>query len=144
MKNTILALLVVTALVAATAFGVARWLRARPLELHDTVWLQHELNLTDAQAAEVAKLEVDFQKKLADCCTAHCAVRADLGESLADPTKAADCSRRMCAAQADSEKAALDHILRVRALLTPEQQQRYTALVQKQLNGPCTMRLRQP
>ncbi len=144
MKRTILALLVVTALVAMLAFGVARWLRARPLELHDTVWLQHELNLTDAQGAEVAKLEADFQKKLADCCTAHCTARTDLGESLSDPTKAADCCQRMCAAQADSEKAALDHILRVRTLLTLPQQQRYTTLVQKQLSGPCVIRLHQP
>ena len=128
---------------AAAAFGVARWLRARPLELHDTIWLQHELNLTDAQVAEVAKLEADFQKKLADCCTAHCAARADLAESFADPSKAAESCQRMCAAQADSEKASLDHILRVRALLTPAQQQRYTALIQKQLSGPCVMKAHQ-
>jgi hypothetical protein len=143
MKN-LLALLAVTALVAATAFGVARWLRSRPLELHDTAMLRRELKLTDAQAVEVAKLEADFQKRLADCCAAHCAARGDLAESLANPTKAADACTRMCAAQNDSEKAALDHILKVRVLLTPEQQHRYTALVQQQLSGACTMRLHKP
>ncbi len=143
MKTT-LALLIVTAAVATTAFGVARWLRSRPLALHDPAMLRRELKLTDAQAAEVTNLEADFQKRLADCCATHCAARATLAESLNDPTKAADCCARMCAAQNDSEKAALDHILRVRALLTPEQQQRYTALVQRQLSGPCTMRLHQP
>ncbi|MBM3858269.1 MAG: periplasmic heavy metal sensor [Verrucomicrobia bacterium] len=140
MKTT-LALLIVTAIVATTAFGVARSLRSRPLELHDTAWLRHELKLTDAQTAEVAKLEADFQKSLADCCAAHCAARAELAGSLADATKAADCCARMCAAQNDSEKVALDHILRVRALLTPKQQKRYTALIQQQLTGPCTMRI---
>lgn len=144
MKKTILALLVVTALVAAAAFGAARWLRSRPLKLHDPAWLRRELKLTDAQAAEVAKLEADFQKKLADCCAAHCAARAALSESLNDPTKAADNCARMCAAQSDSEKVTLDHILRVRALLTAEQQQRYTALVQQQLSGSCSMRIHQP
>jgi Spy/CpxP family protein refolding chaperone len=106
--------------------------------------LRRELKLNDAQAAEVARLEADFQKRLSESCAAHCAARAALAESLADPAKAADSCQRMCAAQNDSEKAALDHILKVRALLTPEQQQRYTALVQRQLSGPCTMRLHKP
>jgi Spy/CpxP family protein refolding chaperone len=106
--------------------------------------LTHELNLTDVQAAEVARIEADFQKKLADSCAAHCAARVALAESLTDPAKVAEHSARMCAAQTESEKAALDRILKVLALLTPEQQQRYTALVQKQLSGECTMRLHKP
>ena len=140
--KTVLVLLTVTVLVAAAAFGVARWFRSQPLELHDTAWLRRELQLTDVQAAAVAKLEADFQKRLGDACTAHCAARSDLATSLAEPAKATECCQRMCAAQADSEKAALDHILHVRALLTPEQQQRYTALVEQQLTGPCTMRVK--
>jgi hypothetical protein len=109
--------------------------------VHDTAWLRHELKLTDAQTAEVAKLEADFQKRLADSCTAHCAARADLAESLNDPTKATEACQQMCAAQNDSEKVVLDHILRVRALLTPEQQKRHAALIKQQLTGPCTMRI---
>jgi hypothetical protein len=48
----------------------------------------------------------------------------------------------MAAAQVDSERATLDHILRVRALLTPDQQQRYAALVSQQVcaAGPFGMR----
>jgi hypothetical protein len=140
MKN-IYVLLVVTALVASAAFGIARWRRSRPLELRDVARLRRELKLSDAQAAEVAKLEAVFQKKLADYCTAHCAARAEFAGSLKDPTKAAEACQRMCAAQNDSEKAALDHMLRVFALLTPEQQQRYTAMIQKQFSGACTMRM---
>jgi Spy/CpxP family protein refolding chaperone len=140
MKRTLIALFVVTLLVAVTAFGVARWLRCRSCAAPN-VSLADELKLTDVQAAEVARIEAEFQKKLADCCAAHCAARAALAESLADPSKAAQHCARMCAAQTESEKAALDQVLKVLALLTPEQQQCYTALVQKQLSGECTMRL---
>ena len=36
---------------------------------------------------------------------------------------------------------ALEHIFQVRALLTPEQQQRHIELVRQQLTGACPMRL---
>lgn len=149
MKRTIIALFVVTLLVAGAAFGTARWLRCRScaapaVKLHDTAWLARELKLTAAQSTQLTQLEADYQKRLADCCATHCAARADLAESLADPAKAADCSARMCDAQNDSEKASLNHILGVIAILTPEQQKRYIALVQQQLTGSCPMRLHQP
>jgi Spy/CpxP family protein refolding chaperone len=143
MKRTILALLVVTALVAGTAFGVARWLRCRACAAPTTDIIR-ELGLTGSQAAAVAKLDAEFQKELGEICAAHCAARADLAKSLDDPAKAAACCQRMCAAQAASEKAALEHIFRIRALLTPEQQQRHIELVQRQLTGACPMRLHQP
>lgn len=143
MKRVILALLVVTVVVAGAAFGLARWLRWRSCAA-PSVNLTRELGLTGVQAAEVAKLEAEFEKKLADCCTAHCAARADLSQALDDPARAAACCQRMCDAQVASEKAALDHLLKVRALLTPEQQRRHTVLVQQQLTGACPMRLHQP
>jgi Spy/CpxP family protein refolding chaperone len=148
MKRTILALFVVTLLVAGAAFGIARWLRCRSctsptvtVNLHDTAWLALELKLTAAQSTQLAQLEADYQKRIGECCADHCAARADLAESLADPAKAADCSTRMCDAQNDSEKATLNHILRVLTLLTPDQQTHYTALVQQQLTGACLMRV---
>lgn len=143
MKRTILALLIVTAFVAGTAFGVARWLRCRACATPAINWAR-ELQLTEAQAAAFAKLQAEYQQRLAEICAAHCAARADLAAALADPLKARECCARMCAAQADSEKLALDHIYQVRALLTPEQQERHLALVRQQLAGPCPMRLRHP
>ena len=143
MKRTILALLVVTLLVAGTAFGVARWLRCRSCAA-PAADITRGLDLTGPQADAVAKLDAEFQKKLSGICAAHCAARADLSKSLDDPAKAAACCQRMCDAQVSSEKAALEHILQVRALLTPAQQQRHTALVQQQLTGACPMRQHQP
>ena len=139
MKRTLIALLIVMLLVAGTAFGVARWLRCRSC---DTVSLNlRALNLTATQTAEMAKLDAEYQKRLEKICGVHCTARADLAESLDAPAKAAAACQRMCDAQTDSEKAALEHILKVRALLTPEQQRQYAALVQQQLTGTCLMRV---
>ena len=76
MKRTIVALFVVTVLVAGAAFGGARWLRCRScgpasVNLHDVAALQRTLALTDAQAGELTKLEAEFQKRFAAICDAH-------------------------------------------------------------------------
>ena len=142
MKKTLIALAVLSLLVTAVSFGVARWsvhcaMTAPPVNRNDTAWLKHELNLTDAQTAEVGKLEKDFTAKIDNCCVKHCDARFALGAELAkspvDLAGANACVDRMAAAQADSERATLDHILRVRALLTPDQQQHYAKLVSQQL-----------
>jgi hypothetical protein len=43
----------------------------------------------------------------------------------------------MCHAQAESDEATLKHIRAVHAVLTPDQQARYEALVQKCLCADC-------
>ena len=143
MKRTLLALLVITLIVAGSAFGIARWLRCRSCAPAKPD-LVRELNLTAEQAAAVTKLDAEYEKRLADICAAHCAARADLAGALTDQAKAAECCARMCAAQADSEKAALEHVFQIRALLTPEQQQRHVELVRQQLTGACPMRMHEP
>jgi len=143
MKRTLFALLIVTALVAGMAFGLAYWLRCRSCSTPRIDWVR-ELNLTGAQAAQFAALEAEYERRLAEICAAHCAARAELAEALADPAKAAAYCARMCAAQAASEKLALEHIYQIRAVLTPDQQPRHLALVQQQLSGACPMRLHQP
>ncbi len=143
MKRTFLTLLVVTLLVAGTAFGVAYWLRCRVCA-RPKPDLRQVLQLTDAQAAEVAKLEAAYEKRLAEICADHCAARTELAASLADPVKAAACCDRMCAAQSASEKLALEQVFKIQAILTPEQQTRHLALVQQQLTGVCPMRVHRP
>lgn len=140
MKRTLIALLVVTLIVAGTAFGAAYWLRCRACAPHKPD-LRQALNLTPSQAAAVAELEAAYEKRLAEICAAHCAARAELAESLADRDKAAAACARMCAAQSESEQLTLDHLYRIRALLTPEQQVRHETLVRQQLTGACPMRL---
>ena len=140
MKRTLLALFIVTLVVAGSAFGVAYWLRCRSCAAPKVNWAK-ELNLTAEQAVAFAKLEAEFDRQLADSCANHCAARTELAESLTETGKATALCQKMCDAQAASEKAALDHFRKVQALLTPEQQQRHLALVQQQLTAACPMRL---
>ncbi|MGD1018098.1 MAG: Spy/CpxP family protein refolding chaperone [Verrucomicrobiia bacterium] len=150
MKKTLIALAVLTFFVSSLSYGVANWCIHRSVsrgmaDLNDTPWLKRELNLTDAQSIAIDKLNQEFRAKVDHCCDAHCDARFALGKELANPqvdlTRANACVDRMAAAQADSERATLDHILRVRALLTPDQQQRYAALVSQQIcaAGPLGM-----
>jgi hypothetical protein len=141
MKRTLLALFIVTLVVAGSAFGVAYWIRCRSCAPQPKVDWVKELHLTGEQAAAFAKLEAEFDRQLADSCANHCAARAELAESLTETGKATALCQKMCDAQAASERAALEHFRKVHSLLTPEQQQRHLALVQQQLTAACPMRL---
>ena len=154
MKRTLTALATLALLVTALSFGVANWCVRRSaasetvVDLNDTVWLKHELKLTDAQGTEVEQLNKDFSAKIEHCCETHCGARFALSEELAKPqvdlAKANGYVDRMAAAQAESEHATLDHILRVRAVLSPEQQRQYAALVSKQVCTACPLGLHHP
>jgi Spy/CpxP family protein refolding chaperone len=140
MSRTFLILLAIAALTAAVSFGLARRLRSTDGH-HD---LRRELNLTPDQAAQYDKLVVAYRNKFNDCCAAHCEARAELAQALnqspVNTNATSACCDRMCAAQTKSEKATLDHILKVRALLTPDQQRRYAAILREQLTATCPMR----
>jgi hypothetical protein len=154
MKRTLTALAILALLVTALSYGVANWCVRRAaarepvVDLNDTAWLKRELKLTDAQSTEIEKLNKEFGAKIEHCCGEHCGARFTLSEELAKPqvdlVKTAACIDRMTAAQSESEHATLDHILRVRAVLSAEQQQRYAALVSKQVCTACPMGLHHP
>jgi len=150
MKRTLLLVAALVVGMTALSFGVARWTAVRcqsaaSPQLHDPAWLKSRLNLSDGQTQQVAALEKDFQKQLDSFCAAHCAARMALGDELAKPdpdlAKARADVDKMNAVQADSERATLEHILQVRALLDPDQAQRYSALIRDQI---CTMPMGAP
>jgi len=149
MKRTVLVLLFVTLFAAGAAFGVARWLRcqtcAAAAEARDAGWLTRELKLSGEQAATVTALEADYRAALSAACARHCGARARLSDTLSaasvDQAAATGCVEEMCAAEAVSERVTLDHIMKVRAVLTPEQQARYAELIRGQLSGACPMRV---
>jgi Spy/CpxP family protein refolding chaperone len=155
MKKTLSALAILTLAVVAVAFGVARWSVRRAIateqpsiSLNDTGWLKRELKLTDDQTAKVENLDKEFRTRIEDCCAKHCsarfALREELAKSQVDLANTAKCVDRMAAAQSESERVTLDHILRVRAVLTPEQQKRYAALVSQQVCTACPMGMHKP
>jgi Spy/CpxP family protein refolding chaperone len=150
MRKTVLTIAALVVAMTALSFAVARWTAmhcqpAAPVNLHDPAWLKRQLNLSEAQAAQVEAAEKDFQKSLDAFCAAHCAARMALGDELArpapDPDKARAAVEKMNAVQADSERATLAHILKVRALLDPQQAQLYSAMVHDQV---CTMPMGTP
>jgi hypothetical protein len=140
---------VIAVLVAGlTSYGVTRWtLGTRsesPLDrMGDITFLTHELNLADAQAEQLTRLQAGLGAKLADCCRHHCAARARLGQALADETNGPAQARAMVSemsrAYEESETATLEHIERVRAMLSPKQRERFDALIGECVCGACTM-----
>jgi len=155
MKKTLTALAILTLAVVGLAFGVARWSVRRAvaaeqpsINLNDTGWLRRELKLTEAQTTKIEELDKDFRTRIEGCCAKHCSARFTLSEELAKPqvdlANTAKCVDRMAAAQAESERVTLDHILRVRAVLTPDQQKRYALLVSQQVCTACPMGMHHP
>jgi len=153
MKKTLLALVILTLFVTGISYGVANLCIRRPAseplaDLNDVTWLKHELKLTDVQSAEIEKLGNKFRTEVEHCCEIHCDARFALSEELARPqvdlAKVNADVERMSAAQAESEKATLTHILQVRTLLTPDQQQQYAKLVSRQVCTACPMGLHHP
>ena len=110
MKKTLVALTVLTLLVTTISFGVARWsvhcaMSAPTVNLNDTAWLKHELNLTDAQTAEIGKLGKDYNTRIGNCCDKHCDARLALSKELekspVDLAKVNSYVDQMTAAQAE-------------------------------------------
>ena len=150
MKRLLILIAGVAVFAAGVSFGVARWMTARAprptaSDLHNLTWLKRELHLTEAQAREIENLERAFRGRLNAACTAHCDARMALGDELAkakpDLERCHDWVEKMNAVQAESERATLEQILRVRALLTDQQAQRYSALIRDQV---CNMPMGAP
>ena len=132
----LLTVFAVVIVATAVSFGLVRWTMARQptsANLHDTAWLTRQLNLTDAQAVEVQKIEAAFRVKLDVACGTHCSARMALGDEIAKPKPDTEKCRaaveKMNAVQADCERATLEHIMQVRSLLDEHQAQRYSTLI---------------
>jgi Spy/CpxP family protein refolding chaperone len=150
MKRILALMAVVAVFSAGLSFGMSRWLirRCQPqtlMNIHDTAWLSHQLNLSEAQKRDIAKMEKDFQLRLNASCVAHCAARFALGDELIkskpDLEKVRADVDRMNQVQAEAERATLEHILKVRGLLTEEQARRYSAIIHNQV---CNMPMGTP
>ena len=142
-KKLLLAWLVIIA-VAALASAATHWAlcgrkAVTPEQLADTQALVRELGLSPAQAQDVGRLQTAVAAKLADCCARHCAARAQLGKALAGGTNSETLIKSMGQAYEESERLTWAHIQQVRALLTPAQQARYDALIERCVCGDCNM-----
>jgi hypothetical protein len=146
MKRLLPALALIVVLSTGFSFALARWTMAhRPTSanLRDAGWLKRELNLTGEQAADVELLEKKFRAQLDKACAEHCDARMALGDAImkSDAAKCQEAVEKMNAAQAASEHATLEHILKVRSLLSEQQAQRYSTLIRDQV---CNMPMGTP
>ena len=148
MKARILLVWLAIAAVAALSAGATHWALCgrKPFaqgQLSDASFLTRALDLSPVQAQEIARQQAAVAAELADCCARHCAARAQLGPALAagadGEARAKNLIAEMGRAYQQSEQATWTHIRQVRALLTPVQQARYDALINRCVCGPCNM-----
>lgn len=89
------------------------------------------LGLSEAQAAQVDALGADLESRVQEACDAHCAARCRLAQALrkgqTTPEELQQLVHRMCASQQENDLATLEHILKVREILTPEQREKFAA-----------------
>lgn len=146
-RNWIIPLVIVVA-VGIMAFSITKITTcsraAPPLDrLQDMTFLSRELNLTDAQAGEIKQLHRTLAAKLNDCCMNHCAARARLGQTLAyesnDTAQADAVITEMCRAYEASERATLDQIRKVRAVLNADQRKRFDEMISNCMCQTCNM-----
>jgi len=139
-------LLLVVAVAGGLAFGVTRHVVCRPAgsdldRLRDVSFLQRELNLTDAQRSQIKELKENLATRLDACSVRHCGARMRLGRALADGTngnaRADAVLAEMCRAYEESERATLNHLRKLRALLDARQQERFDALLAACLCKSC-------
>ncbi len=109
--------------------------------LRDTSFLERELRLSPAQVSELRALHARLVEELSDCCARHCKARICLVRALTTATHdfseveatLSDMSR----AYEQSERAALEHIRRVRELLDVGQRRRFDAILAECLCPDC-------
>ncbi|MFZ4395805.1 MAG: periplasmic heavy metal sensor [Kiritimatiellia bacterium] len=111
--------------------------------LQDLSFLARELHLSNAQITEIRQLHATLGKNLNDSCRLHCAARARLGAALATDTngtaQADAVLADMCQAYELSERATLQHIRAMRAVLNAEQVKRFDVLISQCMCQPCNM-----
>lgn len=146
MKKRWLLALLTTVVLGALAFGLTRFLVCTrhgqfPDRLENAEFLIRELRLSDEQAVALAKLHQSLNTKLENCCQRHCAARARLGGALNNETNGTAQARmivgEMVRTYEESELATLEHIQNLRAILSPEQRQRFDELITECLCQAC-------
>jgi hypothetical protein len=93
--------------------------------LADTARLEKSLRLSPQQAEQVRALAKEFQGRAQSACDQHCEARCTMARKLFQENLAEAGMQKyvedMSAAYAAQERATVEHLVRLRALLTPEQ-----------------------
>lgn len=93
--------------------------------LRDTSVIERTLDLTPRQTEQVRALAKEFSARAESACGRHCQARCAVARELLQENAAAEDVRKhvdeMCESYAEQEHATLDHLVKLRAILTPEQ-----------------------
>jgi hypothetical protein len=137
--------LMIAAVAGVVAYGIARRTVCGKCDcverMRDASSLAETLKLSEVQATEVKRLHTALAATLDDCCARHCTARAHLRTALAAGTNGSAQAEavlgEMCRAYEQSERAALNNIRAVRALLDTEQQKRFDAMLSDCMCDQC-------
>lgn len=139
--------LVIAVLAAALAFGAVRQYGCRSgqavgmSQLDDLASLTRSLDLRPEQAAAIREIHRDLASALGDCCARHCGARAELARAVLastnDTSEVENHLRAMTRAYEDGERATLEQIRRVRAVLDATQRPRFDAMITDCMCSSC-------
>ncbi len=129
---------------AALAFAVGVTRAPRHSEtftldhLHNTSEMIHLLNLDPPQAQQLEVLNAKLRRTLQETCHRNCTARQQIVRT--DETDAETKEKmlnKMCEAYEDGERATLQHIQAVRAILDRQQRNTFDKLLSRCLCGGC-------
>ena len=138
MKTVIAFFLTVVAVAAISSLCTLRWAASRPsssLSAHE--WLHRELNLTSAQHTALEPVEERFALKqralAAQLRVANRALADAIGEDKAYTPRVAASVETIHHRMGDLQKASIEHIFEMRAVLSPSQSDKLLRLAQQAL-----------
>ena len=138
MKTVVAFFLTVVAVAAISSLCTLRWAAGRPpssLSAHE--WLHRELNLTAAQHTALEPVEERFALKqralAAQLRAANRALADAIGEDKAYTPRVAAAVETIHHRMGDLQKASIEHIFEMRAVLSPSQGDKLLRLAQQAL-----------
>jgi len=140
MKPVALFFLAVIVVAAISSFCTLRWAAARtPATLDAHAWLHQELNLTEAQHAALEPVEARFAAMQSDLTERLRAANRELahaiGEDKAYTPRVTQAVEMIHHRMGDLQKASIEHIFQMRAVLNPDQGDKLLRLAQEALES---------
>jgi Spy/CpxP family protein refolding chaperone len=139
MKKVVVFLAAIAAVAALACYFTLSWSQHRVTtdDVTSHEWLHRELNLTDAQLKALEPVEAKFgsrQQQLAQALReANRQLASAMAEDKANTARVTAAVEQVHRCMGDLQKASIEHVFAMRAVLTPEQGDKLLALAQKAL-----------
>lgn len=139
MRKIVLVLVAVAGVAALASYATLRWSRIQvtPDEVTSHAWLHRELNLTDEQLKALQPIELKFgerQRRLAGALQeAKLHLARVMAEDKAYTPRVEQAVVEVHRCMGDLQKASIEHVFAMRAVLSPEQGDKLLALAEEAL-----------